>query len=287
MQLHFFIAQNGYALFVGLSNIDATIYKTKYNKIYGEEAVIGVSKDLNMMKEIINNYKYELTILKNADATNLAILNKIREIGKTIKPSDNFLLYFSCHGDTIKDKNGDEKSGYDQVLVTYNDYLVDDSLDVLFKKFFTRTNNTMIVDACHSGSMEKFFLSFHDFDTEKTNQKDKFINQKIAIEKDKKGACYYEQTTEFNELYPLIYYGAVSDDKSAKGFPSGGLLTKSIYEIYTETIKDDSWQTLNYQILACLISQKTGQKGQVMQYHEIGPIQEKIKKQSPFKIKNP
>lgn len=287
LKLNFSFSQKGYALFVGLSIVNNENYSSKYNKTYGEDAVIGVSKDLNMMKEIIGNYNYDIKILKNFSATNKAVLNKMREIGKLIQPGDNFLLYFSGHGDTIKDKSGDEKSGYDQVLVTFNDYLLDDSLHVLFKKYFSATNNIMIVDACHSGSSYKLYFSFHDFESKNIKASEKFVNQKIAIEKDIKGACSYEQTTEVNEQYPLIYYGAVSDDKSAAGFPNGGLLTKSIYEVYSETITDDSWETLNYHTLACQISEKTSKKGQIMQYHEIGPIPEKTKQQSPFKTKKP
>ncbi len=282
-----YFAQKGYALFVGLSNIDNDSYQNKYHKTYGEAAVIGVSKDLNMMKEIIGNYNYDLTILKNSGATNKAVLNKMHEIGKNIQAGDNFILYFSGHGDTIKDKSGDEKSGYDQVLVTFNDYLLDDSLHILFKKYFSKTNNIMLVDACHSGTSYKLYLTFHDFEAKNIKASEKFVNQKTAIEKDIKGACSYEQTTEVNEQYPLIYYGAVSDDKSAAGFTSGGLLTKSIYEVYLETIKDYVWETLNYQTLACQVSEKTARKGQTMQYHEIGPIPEKIKKQSPFKTQKP
>jgi metacaspase-1 len=284
-QIHFSFSQRGYALFVGLSEIDNNFYKAKYHKKYGREAVIGVSKDLSMMKEVISNYKYDLTILKNSGATNKTVLDRIRHIAKAVQPGDNFLLYFSCHGDTIKDRSGDEISGYDQVLVTYNDYLLDDSLHILFKKYFYSTNNIMIVDACHSGTSQKQLISFHDFEVKGLKSVDKFRNQKKVIEKDISGACSFEQTTEVNEQYPLIYYGAVSDDKTAAGFPSGGLLTKSIYEVYLETIANESWETLNYNSLACQISEKTGTKGQIMQYHEIGPIPQKIKKQPPFKIK--
>jgi len=277
-------SQNGYALFVGLSTVDNAFYSSKYKKQYGDAAVAGVPSDIAKMKYVISETPYELTILTDKQATNKAVLNKLREIGQKIKPDDTFLFYFSGHGDTVKDVSGDELFGYDQVFVTYNDYLLDDSIHVLFKSFFAKSKNVMIVDACHSGSSFKSRNLFFDLNVKPKSGKEKFKSQKEILSVDPLTLCSYASLNLPDEPYPLIYFGAVSDDKTAMGFPTGGLLTSVLYRVY-DTYSDPQSEPLTYQKLACEISNQTKRKNQIMQYHEIGNISEKQKKQQPFKLK--
>lgn len=285
--LHTGLAQpaKGYALLVGLSSIDDQAYQSKWQRSYGKEGVQGVDRDLVNMSAMLEGYA--ISVLKNKEATNTAVLRKIREIGKGMKEGDTFLLYFSGHGDAIPDKNGDEPDGMDEVLLTYNDYLVDDSLQRLLTTYFKKTTNIMIVDACHSSSSYKYYKgSMHDFEKRSSKGKAQYANETLILSKDKeKGACAYEQTKEADEPYPLIYFGATGDDATAAGDSWGGLLTKTMSWLFEDYNKHGLWEETTYQSFACDISSYL--RFQTLQYHEIGPLPDKIKKQIPFKIINP
>lgn len=277
----------GYALLVGLSTVNDSAYLAKRARTYGRDAVSGIDKDIFNMTSILEGY--ELNTLINEEATNKKVLSEIRRIGRVIKPGDTFLFYFSGHGDVILDKNGDEPDQLDEVLVAYNDYVVDDSLQILFTKFFKKTNNIMIVDACHSSSSYKSLKgSMHDFATLSLKGKPKFMNESLVLEKDFAAqTCSYEQTTEVNEPYPLIYFGATGDYSKALGDDIGGLLTKNLYAYYQHYKNNRILPFLIYQELACKISNSFKSGFQVLQYHEIGPIPDKLKNNIPFKIINP
>lgn len=276
----------GYALLVGLSTVDNDAYQGKWRRTYGTDAVSGINRDLSNMTKILQGY--ELRILLNEDATNSNVLSEIRKIGKAMKPGDTFVLYFSGHGDVIPDKNGDEPDQLDEVLVTYNDYVVDDSLQVLFTKLFTKTHNIMIVDACHSSSSYKNLKgSMHDFAKLSLRGKPQFMNEALVLEKEAMAQpCAYEQTTEVNEPYPLIYFGATGDYSKALGDNTGGLLTKNMYNYYQHYKNNHILPYLSYQELACKIGNSFRSGFQVLQYHEIGPISDKLKNNIPFKIIN-
>ncbi|MBL8547402.1 MAG: caspase family protein [Hyphomonadaceae bacterium] len=75
------------------------------------------------------------------------------------RPGSQIVFYFSGHGSTITDRNGDEGDGVDETLVAYNSRLpgqrdiTDDEIGGLFSRLSAHTNNTVfILDSCHSGT---------------------------------------------------------------------------------------------------------------------------------------
>lgn len=88
-------------------------------------------------------------------------------LAKTAGPNDLVLVYYSGHGTTLPDDNGDEADGYDEALVPYdlNDpqnldsadkYIRDDEL----KDWLNNINAGAVItlfDACHSGGMYRNF----------------------------------------------------------------------------------------------------------------------------------
>ncbi len=278
-------SSKGYALLIGLSTVDNDAYLANRRRTYGKEAVMGVENDIDRMTKMLEDY--QLSILRNQEATNVMVLKRIREIGKIIKPGDTFVLYFSGHGDQVPDKNHDEPDSLDEVLVAYNDYVLDDSLQLLFGNYFKQTNNIMIVDACHSSSSYKNMMgAMHDYEKRSAKGKTSFVNENTSLKKDvSQGPCFYEQTTEVNEPYPLIYYGAAGDYAKAVGDSYGGLLTKTMVGYFQYYKSRHILSYLTYQNLACQISKSL--RFQTLQYHEIGPLSDKLKNEIPFKIISP
>jgi hypothetical protein len=276
----------GYALLIGLKDIDYEAYRKKYKKEFSSEATSGVPKDLKNMKSILSSQFYEITELTDKDATSKGMLAAITKIGSRIAPDDFFILYYSGHGDQLKDKNFDEKSGFDQAYVTYDDYTLDDSIQVKLIKYFTKTRNVMVVDACHSSSLYKLFIDFpvginkiggrstFDYSTEEAFEKE--VNAKSD--------CKYDQTLDIAAPYRLIYFGASADNSSASGTSLGGALTRTMKKIYDEATQiNENWSFYDYPKYACEISQRIV-NSQRLQYHEIGDIEKKFKNSQPFKI---
>jgi hypothetical protein len=69
------------------------------------------------------------------------------------------VFHYSGHGTYVADENGDEPDGRDECLVPY-DYesagvLTDDGLKALYDRFPQAGNFTLVMDSCHSGSVQK------------------------------------------------------------------------------------------------------------------------------------
>jgi hypothetical protein len=228
-----------------------------------------------------NGHVFDTICNKNATAEN--IKKKISEIGKKIKPEDTFIFYFSGHGVEIPDLNGDEKSGFDQAFAAYDDYLVDDEIYILLNRYFKKTNNVMIVDACHSSTSYKMNKSFLDFKIVKGKML-KFQNESLADKQDENLnplTCAFGKTEDITENFDLIYIGAAADNQEGDGKSNGGLLT-----IHLESIISQSagiWNTYTFPRLACELRRRVGML-QTVQYHEIGATVNKYADKIPFKI---
>ena len=69
------------------------------------------------------------------------------------------IFHFSGHGTDAADKNGDEPDGRDECLVPFDyksaGFITDDVLKNLYDKFPVSGNLTLVMDSCHSGTVNK------------------------------------------------------------------------------------------------------------------------------------
>ena len=63
------------------------------------------------------------------------------------------VIYFTGHGASVKDKNGDESDGYDEAFVFRDGIVLDDVVLNLISTFNKSKQLTIITDSCHSGSI--------------------------------------------------------------------------------------------------------------------------------------
>jgi len=122
----------------------------------------------SLLDEKIGNWKTEeLNVLLGEEATKDAILNGLsglRDIINKADEKDLILVYFSGHGASIPDVDGDEADGYDEVLVPVDaqtdmfeniiasTIISDDDLGNMFSSCKTE-KGIFIIDACHSGGV--------------------------------------------------------------------------------------------------------------------------------------
>ena len=126
----------------------------------------GSHNDVVAMRELlIGRFGFDpqnIRILKGDEATRKSILNSFREfLIKRTKPNDIVMFYFSGHGSTVVDTNGDEADGYDETLVPYDgrdpegnipDIRDDEIHNLLVELSQKQAYPILILDSCHSGS---------------------------------------------------------------------------------------------------------------------------------------
>jgi metacaspase-1 len=277
-----------YALIVGLKSINETNYKDKYNKVYDESGIEGVDNDCKVIEKIAKENNYKTSILRDKNATRKNILASLDAIGKEVQRDTSqvfFMFYFSGHGDTIPDKSGDEANKYDEVLVSYDDFVVDDEINRLLIKYFKKSQNLMIVDACHSGSSNKIFLAIDFTRHRNQNKKNFFANEtKAIIETPDFSNCSFHELEPIKEPYNLIYFGATGDNEYAAGGPLGGAFTFSMDKIIRDAKYYGDWKSMTYRTLACRIAARLSAYQQNLTYREIGEKVNNFTNKQPFKI---
>ena len=97
-------------------------------------------------------------LLTNSKATRDRIERAFGELATTSQPGDEIIIYWSGHGETAADTDGDEKDGLEEYLTAYdtkygdayNTAISDDMIGRWVQNFDGR-KVLMILDACHSG----------------------------------------------------------------------------------------------------------------------------------------
>jgi metacaspase-1 len=67
---------------------------------------------------------------------------------------DKIAFYYSSHGSQVRDTNGDESDGWDEVLcpIDWPKYISDDDLRAIFNRIPADTTLDVFLDCCHSGT---------------------------------------------------------------------------------------------------------------------------------------
>jgi hypothetical protein len=95
------------------------------------------------------------------------ILICLTNLIKKSKPGDIVFFYYSGHGSNIRDNNGDEKDGLDEVLVSIDfESISDDELNKLIQKNIKHDVSLFIMcDCCHSGTMFDLKYNYNEDST--------------------------------------------------------------------------------------------------------------------------
>jgi hypothetical protein len=106
--------------------------------------------------DVVKEYTDEYNISK---VTGRSIINALYKLAMDSYRHDleRVWIHFSGHGSYLKDRDGDEKDGWDECIVPA-DYqrcgvIVDDTIKRLMRYFNPKTHVTCIFDCCHSGTM--------------------------------------------------------------------------------------------------------------------------------------
>ena len=139
--------KNNSALLVGIN-----YFKTKYE-------LQGCINDTNSINLFISNYNFQkISILtdktvKKANRNN--ILDEFKNLLINSRAGDVLLFFYSGHGSYILDKNNNEKSGNDQVIIPCDfKEIIDDELKNIIQANLKKDVTLIaLFDCCHSGSI--------------------------------------------------------------------------------------------------------------------------------------
>ncbi len=89
--------------------------------------------------------------------TKTNVLDSIKWLVTGLRPGENVLFHYSGHGGLVRDKNGDEVSGYDSTIYPYNgtdlEEITDDELrSLLANNIPAGCKCFVVLDCCHSGT---------------------------------------------------------------------------------------------------------------------------------------
>ena len=138
-------------------------------------ALTGCVNDAELMREVLVEHFHfpteNVTLLTDAAATRLGILQGLEALLQATQPGDNVVLHYAGHGSQMTDREGDEPNGLDstwhtvdsngydgntQAWVGENRDITDDEIAIWIERFAERTEYlTIVVDACHSGGISR------------------------------------------------------------------------------------------------------------------------------------
>ena len=124
----------------------------------------GCVNDVHQIRDLLQRYygfrDEDIRVLLDEAATSGAIKDGLEWLAQGGAERDAVrVFHYSGHGSYVADENGDEPDGRDECLVAY-DYktagmLTDDTLKKFYDRFPATGNLTLVMDCCHSGSIQK------------------------------------------------------------------------------------------------------------------------------------
>jgi hypothetical protein len=105
-----------------------------------------------------------ITQLLDGEATRDAILAAFDALAAATGPDDIVVVHYAGHGSQMRDREGDEPSGFDSTLMPFdtgrepheNRDITDDEIHQKLAAIAARTPHvTVLVDACHSGTVTR------------------------------------------------------------------------------------------------------------------------------------
>lgn len=242
------------ALLVTLTHIDPA----KHNQWDGRNGCSGCGLDAEHIADLLRPAGYEITWIKDAEATKAAVLKALRAAAAATQPGDNFFFFYAGHGGQMPDRNGDEETespggvGRDETLVLFDAELIDDALDEVWLSFRSGTVIHMISDSCNSG----------------TNYRGRATQGPSPIRPMARAAAKKMKAR-------LLHMGGCRDGLTSAGSDQGGAFTRALHACWHGGRGASTWKDLHEDVCAHI-------SGQVPQISTYGPGAGDLLQERPF-----
>lgn len=135
------------------------------NYVGTSNELFGCVNDVNNVKERLSTKQFsKITTLTDAQATKAAILQEFKQMMINAVSGDVLFFMYSGHGSYMADQNGDETTGYDQLIIPVDlNPIRDDDLKTLIQMYL-KPNVTLFAmfDSCFSGTVLDLRYQFFD-----------------------------------------------------------------------------------------------------------------------------
>lgn len=235
----------------------------------------GCINDVNTMEQRLNEWGFSITKMTDHSEGTLKptwqnIVNKLTELVNETDENDCLFVYYSGHGSTIADTNGDEISGRDSTIVPLDvrkqGYIVDDKLRQILSGAVSGAKIFSVFDSCNSGSVCD--LRCNLFDT--SYKSEPFIKQKINT--DPKLISRYDKY--INNRYveteaQIVSLSGCKDDQYSYEIVSnngnvGGALTYSFISCLNSQTPSVTFENMLFNVKSTLSSLRLSQNPSLM-----------------------
>jgi hypothetical protein len=131
------------------------------NNYGGQNQLNGCVNDARTWMHVLTLKGYAVIPLLDEAATFDNIVANLATITKSLKFGDRFVFTYSGHGTNAPDTSGDEADHYDEAICPIDCFtkgmLYDDELQELLGQRAFGTRVTMVMDSCHSGTVNRAF----------------------------------------------------------------------------------------------------------------------------------
>ena len=131
---------------------------------YPDAPLRGCINDVEQVNDLLTRYygfqDGDIKLVSNEAATAANIKAALAWLAQGGDDPDAVrIFHFSGHGSFVADENGDESDGKDECLVPYDyksaGFITDDVLKTYYDQFPLAGNLTLVMDCCHSGTIQK------------------------------------------------------------------------------------------------------------------------------------
>lgn len=220
----------GYAIHIGVDRTDPDVYDNFQD-------LSGCVADAEALAKITTQEGYQVEVLRNQDATRAGIRQKLLEYARRAEEGDIVVISYAGHGSSIPALYGDELR--DEVLVTYDGFLVDDEIHDLLCNFVKGVRVVWIADCCHADTNTRSPGSIHSLLG--ANVKERSLHPRVARAVLEANEAQYRQArsaastrAEIEPEAAILALYACAEHQTAKEIDGRGLFTGRVEVLYDD-----------------------------------------------------
>ncbi len=202
----------------------------------------GIDLDVNMAKHIVQMLSYtpnQVRVLTGTQATSANIEASFKNwLVDGVGANDRVFVYFSGHGGSTADKNGDEADGKDEFITAYDTPLtlkgqgiiMDDELSKWIANI-PSNNKIVMLDSCHSGTATRSIeVNSHKLSSNKVYPKRLQLGNDGIAKNIKKSMTKEAHSGFIDGQKNLITLAAAQDWESALATQDGSIFTLGVFK---------------------------------------------------------
>lgn len=213
----------------------------------------GCVNDAHDWKGVLEGRGYQVTLLVDAQATRVAMLEALTTLVTGAVPGDSIVFTFSGHGSWLPDESGDEDDLRDEMMCPHDvmekQYLLDDDIAGVLGQKKPNVALFIISDSCHSGSVTKFAPEIlpGEHPVARFIPPLTLVGRDIAMEHAVEVASRSTKATR--QRYPAVLFSGCRDDQfsydtSFNGRPNGAFTRVAIEELAKGPATPRAWMDL-------------------------------------------